>query len=159
MEKKNFEFFGLRIFPKIKKKNCEQILWGSSPQIAHTDELKFDIILWRQSWSPLENRMSWKKIELYNVITKFSARRALPDNDQMYSVNENTQTTKQTELKAPDSGQTPAVGPRLPPRWSLFLHFLSCKAGVGAPPVSRFLAYMSEKKNFERSPKPSYEFF
>ena len=49
--------------------------------------------------------------------------------------------------------------PRLPPRWSLFLHYLSCKAGVGAPPGSRFLAYMSEKKNLERSPNPSYEFF
>ena len=103
--------------------------------------------------------MNWKKIELYNVITKFSARRALPDNDQMYSVNENTQTTKQTELKAPDSGQTPAVGPRLPPRWSLYLHYLSCKAGVGAPPGSRFYPYMSEKKTLERSPKPTYEFF
>ena len=44
-------------------------------------------------------------------------------------------------------------------RWSLFLHYLSCKAGVGAPPGSRFLAYMSEKKNLERSPNPSYEFF
>ena len=44
-------------------------------------------------------------------------------------------------------------------RWSLFLHYLSCKAGVGAPPGSRFLAYMSEKKNFERSLNPSYEFF
>ena len=66
--------------------------------------------------------MNWKKIELYNVITKFSARRALPDNDQMYSVNENTQITKQTELKAPDSGPTPAVGPRLPPRWPLYVH-------------------------------------
>ena len=29
--------------------NCEQILWGSSPQNAHTDELKFDIPLWTQS--------------------------------------------------------------------------------------------------------------
>ena len=37
-------------------------------------------------------------------------------------------------------------GPLITSRWSLFLHFLSCKAGVGAPPVSRFLAYMSEKK-------------
>ena len=54
---------------------------------------------------------------------------------------------------------TPDPWPRLPPRWSLFLHYLSCKAGVGAPPVSRFLAYMSEKKNLERSPNPSYEFF
>ena len=66
---------------------------------------------------------------------------------------------EKNELKAPDSGPTPAVGPRLPPRWSLFLHYLSCKAGVGAPPGSRFLAYMSEKKNLERSPNPSYEFF
>ena len=58
--------------------------------------------------------MNWKKIELYNVITKLSARRALPDNDQMYSVNENTQITKQTELKAPDSGPTPAFGHACP---------------------------------------------
>ena len=57
------------------------------------------------------------------------------------------------------SDETPDMGARLPPRWSLFLHYLSCKAGVGAPPVSRFLAYMSEKKNLERSPNPSYEFF
>ena len=64
-----------------------------------------------------------------------------------------------TKLQAPESGSTPDWGPRLPPRWSLFLHYLSCKAGVGAPPGSRFLAYMSEKKNLERSPNPSYEFF
>ena len=69
-KKKIFDFFRLRIFFQKLNKICEQILWGSSPQNAHTDELKFDILLWPQSWSPLENRMNWKKIELYNVITK-----------------------------------------------------------------------------------------
>ena len=45
--KNNFRiitFLDIEFFPKIKKK-CEQILWGSSPQNAHTDELKFDILL------------------------------------------------------------------------------------------------------------------
>ena len=127
--KNNLQFFWtLNFFQKFRK-FCEQFLWGSSPQNAHTDEPKFDGFCCPQSWSPLEHRMNWKKIELYNVITKFSARRALPNNDQMYSVNENTQTTKQTELKAPDLGPTPDPGPRLPPRWSLFVHSLSLRAG------------------------------
>ena len=66
--------------------------------------------------------MKRKVVELYYVITKCSARRALPDNDQMYLVTRNTQITQQIELKAPDSGQTPDPGPRLPPRWSLYVH-------------------------------------
>ena len=59
--KKNFRFFWTYNFFQKLRKVCEQILWGSSPQNAHTDELKFDILLWPQSWSPLENRMNWKK--------------------------------------------------------------------------------------------------
>ena len=34
-------------------------------------------VFWKTEWTE-------KKNELYNVITKLSARRALPDNDQMY---------------------------------------------------------------------------
>ena len=58
IEKIIFNFFGHRIFFQKLKKNCEQILWGSSPQNAHTDELKFDIllclspeVLWKNEWT------------------------------------------------------------------------------------------------------------
>ena len=70
-----------------------------------------------------------------------------------------TKAERQTRGKTPDLEDVARQGPLITSRWSLFLHYLSCKAGVGAPPGSRFLAYMSEKKNLERSPNPSYEFF
>ena len=99
------KFCGARPHKMLTLMNWNSIyFFGLSPEV-----------LWKTEWTE-------KKIDLYKDITKCSARRPLPDNEQMYYVNENTQIAKQIELKAPDSGPTPAVGPRLPPRWPLFLH-------------------------------------
>ena len=90
---------------------------------------------------------------------KVSARRALPSslplthNKIMETAKTPARTIKLMTISTDRLGQTPDA------RWSLYLHYLSCRAGVGAPPGSRFYPYMSEKKNLERSPKPTYEFF
>ena len=70
-----------------------------------------------------------------------------------------TKKVRRTKGQIPDTEDVARQGPLMTTRWSLYLHYLSCKAGVGAPPGSRFYPYMSEKKNLERSPKPTYEFF
>ena len=56
--KNNFQLFGHGVFFQKFRKFCEQFLWGSSPQNAHTDEqnsMKFVVfspeVLWKTEWT------------------------------------------------------------------------------------------------------------
>ena len=145
---------------EIFKKNCGHFLWGLTPQKAHTENTKCTLqslliprvlkssILWKKSSSNLlRGELCWQCPKgTANMLWSAWARNAHQMRSRlMQGTNDPEDVARQWPL--------------ITSRWSLFLHYLSCKAGVGAPPGSRFLAYMSEKKNFERSPNPSYEFF